>query len=171
MVSLALPAACIHLAACGGTCRCAPSTPSSFLGVLALVPKRVPLCQVLAHQPSSLFCHALLRRPHPALQHAGAGKGGNDTAEYPAAEGAGKEGLGNSAGAHLPAGHHLGPGFLRLRHLPRPPALPLHHPQLPARSVGSAGRGGLGDGHPVAWEQRGPCHLPAPRGSSVQPWQ
>ncbi|XP_075289888.1 uncharacterized protein LOC142362869 isoform X2 [Opisthocomus hoazin] len=104
------------------------------------VPRRENLCRlqerdyVLAHQPAGPLCHALLRRPHPALQHAGAGEGGGDPVEHPAAAGPGQEGLGDRAGAHLSAGHHLGLGLLQLWRLPRPPALPLHHPQLPARS-------------------------------------
>lgn len=122
-----------------------PPSPATHpaLGLWALVPvsTRVSLCQVLAHQQAGPLCHPVLCWPHPALQHADAGGRGSNAEEDQEPEGAGEKGLGDGAGAHLPAGNHLGLGLLQLRRPSHPPALPLHHPQLPARSVGSTWAG------------------------------
>lgn len=119
-----------------------PAThPALGLGAPAHVSTRVSLCQVLAHQPAGPQRHPLLCWPHPALQHADAGGRGSNAEEDPAPEGAGEKALGNGAGAHLPAGNHLGAGLLQLWRLSHPPALPLHYPQLPARSVESTWAG------------------------------
>uniref|UniRef100_A0A8B9SVX4 Adhesion G protein-coupled receptor G5 n=1 Tax=Anas platyrhynchos TaxID=8839 RepID=A0A8B9SVX4_ANAPL len=88
----------------------------------------------LTSKPGPL-CHPVLCWPHPALQHADAGGRGSNAEEDQEPEGAGEKGLGDGAGAHLPAGNHLGLGLLQLRRPSHPPALPLHHPQLPARSL------------------------------------